>query len=102
MSLKHAKEKEHDMMKLAPNSRDLMESATKKWTRIATDVSNASFSAHYRGGSACKDKWQTFFTDYKKISDYKAATGSSEDYFHMAGKRRKELTLPPNFCSSHF
>jgi hypothetical protein len=79
-----------------------MESATKKWTRIATDISNAGFSTHYRGPTACKDKWQTLFEDYKKISDYKAATRSTEDYFYMASKRRKELTLPSKFCSSHF
>jgi hypothetical protein len=50
----------------------------------------------------CKDKWQTLFADYKKINDYRSATGNTEDYFHMSGKRRKELTLPLNFCSSHF
>jgi ribonuclease HI len=86
MALIYLKEKEHESLKLAPDSQDLMESATKKWTRIVTDVSNAEFSAHYRGPIACKDKWQTLFADYKKISDYKAAIGSTEDYFHMASK----------------
>jgi hypothetical protein len=57
---------------------------------------------HERGPSACKDKWQTLFADFKKISDYKSATGSHEDYFHMPTKRRKDLTLPANFCSTHY
>jgi hypothetical protein len=48
-------------------------------------VSKAGFSAHYIGALACKDKWQTLFADYKKISDYKGATGNREDY-----------------CASHF
>jgi hypothetical protein len=30
MDLVHSKEKEHEMVKLAPDSRDLMERATKK------------------------------------------------------------------------
>jgi hypothetical protein len=102
MALINAKEKEHEASKLAADSRQLIESATQKWTKIATDISKAGFSTHYRGAMACKDKWQTLFTDFKKICDYKAATGSREDYFHMGSKRRNELTLPPNFCSSHF
>jgi hypothetical protein len=102
LALINAKEKEHEALKLAPDSRDLMESATQKWTKVANDVSKAGFSAHYRGALACKDKWQTLFADYKKISDYKGATGNREDYFYMGSKRRKELTLPPNFCASHY
>ena len=102
LALIHAKEKEHEALKLTGDSRELMESATQKWTKVATDVSKAGFSSHFRGALACKDKWQTLFADFKKISDYKGATGNREDYFHMANKRRKELTLPPNFCASHF
>jgi hypothetical protein len=98
----NAKEKEHEAIKLTGDNRELMETAIQKWTKVANDVSKADFSSHYRGALACKDKWQTLFADFKKISDYKGATGNSEDYFHMANKRRKELTLPPNFCSSHF
>jgi hypothetical protein len=51
---------------------------------------------------ACKDKWQTLLADYKKISDYQGATRNREDYFHMPGRRRKELTLPMNFYASHY
>jgi hypothetical protein len=75
-----------------------METATQKWTKIATNVSTTSFSTHFRGAMACKDKWQTLLADYKKISDYRGATGNREDYFHMPGKQRKELTLPMNFA----
>ena len=74
----------------------------QKLTKIDTNVSKAGFFVHYRGAMACKEKWQTFFADFKKIYDYKSTTGSREDYFHMGSKRRKELTLPPNFYSSHF
>jgi hypothetical protein len=102
MALINAKEKEHDTSKLAPDSRDLMESATQKWTKIATNVSKAGFSAHYRGAMACKYNWQTLFANYKKISDYKSTTWNTEDYFHMSNRRRKELTLPPNFCAFHY
>jgi hypothetical protein len=102
MALIHLKEKEHETSKLAPDNRNLMESAMKKWSKIATDVSNTGFSAHFRGAMVCKDKWQTLFADYKKISDYRSATRSREDYFHMPSKRRKELILPSNLCSFHF
>jgi hypothetical protein len=70
--------------------------------KVASDVSNARFSVYYRRTAACKDKWQTLFADYKKISGYKAPTRSREDSFHIASKRHKELTLPPNFCSGHY
>ena len=102
LALINAKEKEHEASKLTADSRDLMETATQKWTKIATDVSKVGFSTQFRGAMACKDKWQTLFAEYKKISDYRSATGNTEDYFHMSAKRRKELTLPPNFSSSHF
>jgi hypothetical protein len=79
-----------------------MQTATAKWTKIATDVANAGFSAHYRGPMGCKDKWQVLFSDYKKIGDYKNGTGNSEDYFRMSSRRRKELNLPSNFCPAYF
>jgi hypothetical protein len=79
-----------------------METATQKWTKIATDVSNAGFSTQYMGAMECKDKWQTLLAEYKKISDFGGATGNTEDYFHMPSKRRKELTIPPNFSASHY
>jgi hypothetical protein len=69
LALINVKEKEHEASKLNSDSRDLMETATQKWTRIATDVSGAGFSTQYRGAMACKDKWQTLLADYKKISD---------------------------------
>jgi hypothetical protein len=65
-------------------------------------VQNAGFSQYYRGAAACKDKWQGLFGEYKKIKDYNDATGCNEDYFRMGSKRRKELCLPANFCSSHY
>jgi hypothetical protein len=55
-----------------------------------------------RGAGACRDKWQTLFGEYKKIFDYKGRTGNNEDYFRMASKRRKDLGLPVNFCSSQY
>jgi hypothetical protein len=57
MALINAKEKEHDAMKLSGDKRDLMQTASQKWIKAASDVSNAGFSVHYRGAIACKDKW---------------------------------------------
>jgi hypothetical protein len=102
MALINAKEAEHDTLKLCADSRDLMQTATQKWEKVASDISKAGFSVHHRGAAACQDKWQTLFGDFNKISDYNTATGSREDYFHMPAKRRKELTLPANFCGSHY
>jgi hypothetical protein len=102
LALINAKEKEHEASKLSKDNRDLMETATQKWTKIATNVSTAGFSTHFRGAMACKDKWQTLLADYKKISDYRGATWNRKDYFHMPGRWRKELTLPVNFCASHY
>ena len=102
MALINAKEAEHKAIKLCGDNRDLMHTSTQKWEKIAIAVSKARFSIHERGASACKNKWQTLMADFKKINDYKAAIGSTEDYFHMFAKRRKELTLPSNFCSTHY
>jgi hypothetical protein len=102
MVLIHAKEKEHKTYKLTTNPRENMETAAVKWTRISEDVARAGFSNYYRGPIACKDKWQSLFSDYKKIKDYRSAIGSNEDFFSMGSKLRKELTLPWNFCPQHF
>jgi hypothetical protein len=102
LALIKTKEAEHEAFKLCGDSRDLMQTATQKWEKVATDVSKARISVHKQGASTCKDKWQTLLADFKKISDYNAATRSAEDYFHMSGKRRKELTLPSNFCSAQY
>ena len=102
MALINAKEAEHDVLKLCGDSQDLMQTTTQKWEKVVSDVSKAGFSVHHRGAAACKDKWQILLADFKKISDYNAATGSWEDYFHMPTKRHKELTLPANFCATHF
>jgi hypothetical protein len=97
LALIGAKEKEHDAQRLSSDARDNMEPALIKWTRIAEEVAKAECSTFPRGPLACRDKWQTLLSDYKKIYDYKGATGSNEDYFRMSSRRRKELTLPPNF-----
>jgi hypothetical protein len=102
MALINAKEAEHDALKVCGDSCDLMQSVAQKWAKVAADVSKAGFSVHERGSSAYKNKWKTLFADFKKISNYKSATGSREDYFHMPTKRRKDLTLPANFCSTHY
>jgi hypothetical protein len=92
MALIHAKEEEHELTKLTTDSREKMDTAMTKWSRIAHDIGKAGFSNFYCGPIACKDKWQSLFGDYKKIKDYCSATGNNEDYFHMSSKRRKELT----------
>jgi hypothetical protein len=102
MALINAKEVEHEALKLCSDKQDLMQTVTQKWEKVNTDVSKAGFSVHKQGALACKDKWQTLLADFKMISDYKAAIGSTEDYFPMSAKRRKELTLLSNFCSTHY
>jgi hypothetical protein len=57
MALIHAKQKEHENNQLIADTRDHMETATVKWTKVAADVAKAGFSAHYRGPMGCKDKW---------------------------------------------
>jgi hypothetical protein len=102
MLLIHAKEKEHSATKLTTDARDHIETAIFKWERVTDNIEKAGFSQYYRGASTCKDKWQGLFGDYKKIKDYKDATGCNKDYFGMGFKKRKELYLPANFCMSHY
>jgi hypothetical protein len=87
MALIHAKQKEHDAHQQTTDSRDYMETATMEWMKVANDVANSGFSAHYRGPMGCKDKWQVMFSDYKKVNDYRSGTGNNEDYFRMSSKR---------------
>ena len=98
----YAKEKEHATLKLTTDARDHMETTNVNWGRVADDVEKAGFLQYQQGPSACKDKWQGLLEDYKKIKDYKDATGCNEDYFRMGSKWRKELCLPANFSSSYF
>jgi hypothetical protein len=46
MALINAKDKEHEAMKLNRDKRDLMQTASQKWIKAASDVSNAGFSVH--------------------------------------------------------
>lgn len=78
-----------------------MKMATTRWTRFAEAVAQAGCSKFPRVAHACKDKWTTLFSDYKKLFDYKTETELHEDYFRMSSKRSKELYLPPNFSSTH-
>jgi hypothetical protein len=73
-----------------------MQTASQKWAKIAEAVAKAGCSVYPRGGVASKNKWQTL------LADYKGQTGSNEDYFRMASKRRKELGLPANFCGTQY
>ena len=47
VALINVKEKEHNAMKLSGDKRDLMQTASQKWIKVASDVSNARFPVHY-------------------------------------------------------
>ena len=102
MALIAAEKHEHELQKLSTDPRELMETAVQKWTKIADAMAKIGCSVYPRGIGACRNKWQTLFGEYKKIFDYKGRTGNNEEYFRMASKRKKELRLPANFCSSQY
>jgi hypothetical protein len=51
-----AKEHEHELQKLSTDSRELMETAVQKWTKIADAVAKTWCSVYPRGAGACRDK----------------------------------------------
>lgn len=82
------------------DARDLIVTDVSKWTRIATKVSNTTGGDVTREGPACKHKWQSIMSDYKRIADFHGATGrNEEEYFQLRFADRKQLNLPRSFFS---
>ncbi len=61
------------------DGRDQFETAVNKCKNISKAVMKASYSEHTRNGPACKDKWHTIASDFKKIYDFMARTGNNQD-----------------------
>jgi hypothetical protein len=92
------KEAEHLEELDMDDSRDLMQPETSKWTRIAAKVNAAGNGPCHRDGAACKYKWQTLLSDYKKIADFHSGIGvNEEEYWGLNFIERKSLGLPRSF-----
>ena len=48
-----------------------------------------------------KDKWQSLYSNYKKLKDYREDISNNEDYFGMTSKY-KDLYIPPDMLSMYF
>jgi hypothetical protein len=80
------------------DSRDLMQPETSKWTSIAAKVNAAGNGPCHQDGAACKYKWQTLLSYYKKIVDFHSGTGvNEEEYWGLTFAERKSLELPRSF-----
>jgi hypothetical protein len=97
MEFIHAKEREHEKLKLNQDARDNMESAVTRWKKISKEIGKAGVSTYFRGGIPCQDKWGSLFTGYKKIADYSSGIGNNNSYFKMTSKQRRRPICRPSF-----
>ena len=82
------------------DARELMCPELGKWGKIALKLNAAKGEGDVeRGGEACKYKWNTLLSDFKKIWDFHCRTGrNSEEYFTDTTKEEKALhKLPKSF-----
>ncbi len=76
---------------------DQFETAVNKCKNISKAVMEVSYSEHMRNGPACKHKWHTIASDFKKIYGFMACTGNNQDYWTMGVQERIVAHLPQNF-----
>ena len=74
---------------------DLMTTDMTKWSRIAQKINTSIGGKIIWEGPACKHKWQSTLSEYKKIANFQCTTGSnSEECFNMSFQKKRELNLP--------
>jgi hypothetical protein len=69
-----------------------------KWGKVALVINAGKVDVVERDGPACKYKWSTLLSDFKKIWDFHQRTGrNSEEYFEISFPEKKEHKLPKTF-----
>ena len=98
MALVEAKRLEHLEEMEVIDARDLMSTDVTKWGKIALEVNAITGGGVIREGPACKHKWTSTMSDFKRIADYHKGTGRNEEEYYLMtfGDRRKE-NLPRSF-----
>ena len=77
---------------------DRMQAKGSKWSKIVEKFhANEVYQCH-RNAAACKYKWQTMLSKYKKIVDYHKGIGiNSLQYFSLDREKRQEKNLLCSF-----
>lgn len=98
MALVEAKRLEHLEEMEVIDARDLMFTDVTKWGKIALEVNAISWGEVVREGPACKHKWQSTMSDFKRIVDYHKGTGrNEEEYFLLTFADRRKQNLSRSF-----
>lgn len=80
------------------DARDLMSTDVTKWGKIAIEVNTITGGGVLREGPACKHKWQSVMSDFKRIADYHKGTGrNEEESFLINFADRRKQNLPRSF-----
>jgi hypothetical protein len=79
-----------------------METSVKKWRRILKIVINNGCYEHHLNIPTCKDKWGSFYGDYKKEHNYTSGTKHNEEYWDMFVEEKIIQGLPKNFRKMSF
>lgn len=100
LNLIEAKRQEHVAEMAVEDPRELMCPELGKWGKIAMILNAGKGEGDVeRDRDACKYKWSTLLSDFKKIWDFHSRTGrNSEEYFHDTTAEEKKLhKLPKSF-----
>jgi hypothetical protein len=73
------KKAKHEEMMEKVGDRHKFETSVSKWRKILALIMNAGCSTHVRNGPACKDKWTTITSDFKKIFDFMVGIGQNQE-----------------------
>ena len=66
-----------------------------KWGCIVDKVNVAARGETTRHGPACKHKWQSTLSEYKRIVDFHSMIGTKvEEYFHLTFGEKHEQNFP--------
>jgi hypothetical protein len=79
------------------DSRDNMEITITKWKHISKVVMANFHFHHHHNRPTYKDKWGSFYGDYKKTHDYQNVTCHNEKYWNMSIKNKVSQGLSKNF-----
>jgi hypothetical protein len=82
----------------AEDPRELMNPELGKWKKIAVIINTGKEDGVQHDSQACKYKWSTLLSDFKKIWDFHQRTGrNAEDYFEISFPNQRENKLPKIF-----
>ncbi len=94
----NAKKIKHETsLEVDVDSRNNMEITIKKLKHISKVIMANFHYHHHCNGPTYKDKWGSFYGDYKKIHEYQNVTCHNEEYQNMSVKNKVSQGLSKNF-----